>query len=105
MLWKRRDSCAPQAASTPYLGVEERKALRSVEHKWEYLAGGKLYVLSITVNKPKNTKNNGKLGKLVSILSFHLGTSFPVLILKLLMYFMEVAKQFQRVPIEPHGLF
>jgi hypothetical protein len=65
MSWKRRNNCAPQAASTPHLGVEERNALRSVEHKWQYLAG-KLGCIINTVNKPENTKNNAKLGKSVS---------------------------------------
>jgi hypothetical protein len=34
MSQRRRSNYAPQAASTPYLGVEERRALRSVEHEW-----------------------------------------------------------------------
>lgn len=87
MLWKRRNNCAPQAASTPHLGVEERKALRSVEHEWQYLAG-KVGCIINTVNKPKNTKNNAKLGKSVNLGSY---------------LFHGVAKRFKEY--ESHGIF
>lgn len=36
---------------------------------------GKVGCIINTVNKPKNTKNNAKLGKSVSILSFHILSS------------------------------
>lgn len=84
MSWRRRNNYAPQAAPTPYLGVEEQR-VQSVEYEWQHLAGKVGCILKCH----KQTQNHQKQCKtLKTSINFY---SIPILIHRWV-----PIKQFQR---------
>ena len=96
MSWRRRNNCAPQAAPTPYLGVEERR-VQSVEYEWQYFAGKIGCILNCRKQTQKHQKQCKTLKSSVILHSIH---PHPKYIGRY-----QFSSNSKDLPTKPHGVF